>query len=147
MDVGALIESVKQKRLGIDYVYIGAAALLIYDYFLTLRLEAEFIWFSRWTYTKVLLLVVRYASLVSTILLLHNKLFPDIPIEGCKTIPPLSAWAVTIQLFLTDVVIAIRTWAVWNKHRIVGVVLVALSLGNLVFSCVKTSRFLATVEC
>jgi len=90
--------------------------------------------------------VIRYASLGSSVLLLHNQLFPDVQVRVCKIIFPVTAWEVVIQLFLTDVVIAIRTWAVWNRNRMVGITLGGLSVGFLGFSGIMTSRFLATIE-
>ena len=39
--------------------------LQLYDWVLTLHLEIKLIWFSRWSYTKVLFLLLRYMTFVS----------------------------------------------------------------------------------
>jgi len=118
----------------------------IYDYLLTLHIEIELIWFARWTYTKTLFLIMRYTALVGSLILLHNQLFPDVSVEMCKTMYPMGAYMVLVVIFLAQVMIAIRTWAVWRRSRILGVGLGALLLGILIFSCIRTSKFFTTVE-
>lgn len=85
-------------------------------------------------------------ALVSTVLLLHNQLFPDLSEQNCKAIFPVAAWTELIQIILAEIVITIRTWAVWHRHKIISVGLGALFVGSLIFTCVVTSRFLATAE-
>ena len=44
-----------------------------YDLILTLHLEISLVWFSRWNYTKILYLLVRYTPFVATAMALYGK--------------------------------------------------------------------------
>ena len=44
-----------------------------YDLILTLRLEISLVWFSRWNYTKILYLLVRYIPFVATAIALYCR--------------------------------------------------------------------------
>jgi Family of unknown function (DUF6533) len=84
-----------------------SCVLQIYDYFLTVHLEIKLIWFSRWTYTKILFLLVRYTTFITMALVLYcarcsskflwsllnhlaDQTFLDIPVERCKVTFPAS---------------------------------------------------------
>jgi len=79
-----LVVYVTQQRLVVDPIFMSAVALFIYDYLLTLDREINLIWFSPWTYTKVLFLLVRYLTFVDTFLLLHFQLFPNVSAHNCR---------------------------------------------------------------
>ena len=60
----------RSQRSSFTEVYTRAQA---YDLILTLRLEVSLIWFSRWNYTKVLYLLVRYLPFVANVLILCSE--------------------------------------------------------------------------
>jgi len=144
--VAALIDAVRLQRHVIDYVYISTTVIFIYDYFLTLHLEIKYIWLSSWTYTKVFFLVIRYLSFGSVIMMLYHQTIPDIPAETCRISYPVSTWMILVALYLAEVVIVIRTWAVWHRNKIIGLGLGAIMIANIIFSCVITNRFIKSME-
>jgi len=146
MDAAALIQYLKHQRLIIDYVYISATAIFVYDYLLTVHLEIGFIWFSRWSYTKVLFLMIRYMAFVDMLFVLYNQIYPDISAEKCEVTFPASAWLLLFQLVLAETVLGIRTWAVWRRDRTVGIGLAALMLANLVVQCIMANIFIKSTK-
>jgi len=141
MDLAAFIQYLKHERLIMDHLYMSASAILVYDYLLTLPLEIKYIWFSRWRYTEVMFLLIRYMSFVTIAFALHNRLVLNVPADVCRVTGPLVEWLLLSKTLLAESVLAIRTWAVWRRNRAVGVGLAALMVVNVVVRCVKGYKF------
>jgi len=140
-DVSVVISHLRNQRLIIDYTFISAAALFIYDYALTLLLEIKFIWLSQWTYTKILFLLIRYMAFTDVFLFIFCQISPDISAETCNVMFPAATWLVILQIFFSEVILSIRTWAIWNRNKVVGIGLAAITITHLVFQCILTSSF------
>lgn len=65
----AFITYLHHQREFADYMYMSATALVVYDYLLNIGREIKMIWFSSWTYTKVLYFIVRYLPFLAFFLL------------------------------------------------------------------------------
>jgi len=146
MDPAVFIRYLQNERLVMDNLYISAAALLIYDYLLTVHLEVKFIWFSHWGYTKILFLLIRYMAFADTFIVLHNQLFYDVPESTCKVTWPVAAWLLVWKMIFAEAVLAIRTWAVWRRNKVVGAVLAAVTVGNIVAQCILVVRFINSMQ-
>ena len=48
---------------------------------------------------------------------------------------------------VSEVVVGIRTWAVWNRRRIIGIIIVVLFIVNVVWSCIRSHAFYRSVQC
>jgi len=142
----ATFQYFQRHRFIMDYMYLSAAAVLIYDYLLTLPLEIKFIWFSRWGYTKALFLLVRYMPFLDVAFVLLSQLSFKISPKTCGVIYPASLWLVFIKLSLAESILAIRTWAVWRRDKMIGIILALLSLANLAAQCFTTTRFIRSVN-
>jgi len=129
-----IVDFIRQQRFA-DPFLMSAVALFIYDYGLTLHREIKLIWFSRWSYTKVLFLLVRYMTFADTYLLLHNQLFLNVSANSCKLAYTAAVWLVTLKVSLAEVILALRTWAVWHQNKVVGVVLAVLMVANMAVQC------------
>jgi len=145
MDVGAFLQYLRHQRHVIDYMFVSASAVFIYDYILTLHLEIKLVWLSLWTYTKVLFLLIRYLGVINAFLYPLEQTLLDISAETCKVIYPLSAWLTLFQGFFSEAVLCIRTWAVWRRNKTIGVVLVGLQLASLISQCIVVSKLLHSV--
>jgi len=51
-----------------------------------------------------------------------------------------------IEIFLSEVVLSIRTWAVWGRNRIIGVGLGALVIAHFCVQCVFATLFLRSIQ-
>jgi hypothetical protein len=90
--------------------------------------------------------LARYIPLVSLYFLLHDQVFPDNTAEACSWSFHLATWLVTIGMYFAEVILAVRTWAVWRKDRRVGLVLAALLIATIIVGCICIRTFLDTLE-
>jgi len=130
----------------VDYVHVVGCGVLIYDYILTIGFEITLIWPSPWNYTKVLFILARYIPLINVYFLLHDQVLLGNTANGCSWSFHLATWMVTVGIYLAEVILAIRTWAVWRKNRRVGVVLAALLTAAIITECISVRTFLDTLE-
>jgi len=144
--LAALIQYLMHQRHIMDYMFISAASALVYDYFLMLHLEIKYVWLSRWSYTKVLFLGIRYTSFAVTCLALYNQLFPGVSSGTCRISYPAEVWLSLFEMTSAEAILAIRTWAVWNGNKIVGIGLLALILGFSVPQGVLLHKFIQSIE-
>jgi len=124
----------------LNYLTVLQATIVIYDYLLTLSQEVKFIWFSRWSYTKVLFLVIRYMSFVCVLFLLWgmvNYSYINMHVaRGCS---------VAIVMVCAESVLAIRTWAAWKMNKVIGVGLLVLMLGYTAIQGYLLYEYISTI--
>lgn len=114
-----------QREFG-DYLYISAASFLTYDYLLNFNREVTLIWYSPWTYTKVLYFIVRYLPFIDIVFLLRFQLVLGLTKDDCGWIFPAVSWLTTVSTFSAEVIMMIRTWAVWQRDKRIAAVFGAL---------------------
>ncbi|KZT57335.1 hypothetical protein CALCODRAFT_496302 [Calocera cornea HHB12733] len=118
-----LAEAVQYDTL-ITQAIVASLAFVVYDYTLTFRAEVQFVWLVKWTPGKVLFLVVRYLPFVYFPLLL-NEMLMQTPSEAvCKGTLYAAQYLIVAQAILSETVIALRTWVLWEKRRSVGILLI-----------------------
>jgi len=130
----------------VDYMYIAQATIIIYDYALTLHREVKFIWFSPWTYTKVLFLLIRYLSFVCLFMVVYTQTVPGISAAVCRVTRPMQGWFIFLLIVSAESVLSIRTWAVWNTNMFVGAILLALTVGHIVANSIFNNALLTSME-
>jgi len=141
-----VVEYVRAQRLFVDYVHVAVATLLYYEWLIQLQSEISFIWKSdRWGYTKILYFLVRYIPLGSVCFLLYIQLFVNSAKECAWAIP---IWLVSTDLVLmmTELILVIRTWAVWKRDRRVGLALGLMWIVILALSLVTDISFLKGLQ-
>jgi len=148
MDVGQMaIQHVRAQRIFVDYVHIAAAAFLIYDWLLQLNSEFIFIWRSgKWGYTQLIYIIVRYLPLINVYFLLNNQTFVDVGHETCKWTVPVSLVCIDTALVLAELILVIRTWAVWQQDRVVGVSLGLMWIGIVCLALIADINFLKNID-
>lgn len=137
-----------QREFG-DYMYISAVALAVYDYLLNFGREVTLIWLSPWTYTKVLYLVVRYLPFLAFVMFLRYQLYLGVTVASCEWIFPVVVWATTVSTFTAEVIMMIRTWAVWGRDKRVAaffLTLCCLYIGLATAGNVKFNRSVVLAE-
>jgi len=147
MDLVTFVKFLEHRKIFTDYVYINAVALFIYDYSLTLHLEIKLIWNSRWTYTKIAFLLVRYLGFGYSLLVTYAQFHPNISAETCQVMYATISWLLLVHTMLAESILAIRTWAVWERNRLVGIILAIAVSTYLFVQCPLLHKFLHAVEC
>jgi len=59
---------------------------------------------------------------------------------------PASTWLMAMQTFLSEVVLFLRTWAVWHRNKTIGAGLALLMVAFLVSECVLLTRNMRMME-
>ncbi|KAF9070515.1 hypothetical protein BDP27DRAFT_1220566 [Rhodocollybia butyracea] len=95
---------------------VSSAALFLYDWMLLLPVELEVVWSEKLRPLNVLYIIQRYMPFVDTIGLLFAVDFVQ-PIEPntCRTLYNTAAWMYLTGIALTEVVLTMRTCALWGK--------------------------------
>jgi len=140
----ALVQYLQSEKV-MDFINISTKFAFLYDYLLTLRFEIKLIWFSPWNYTKILFLVVRYMPFITIYIGLQIQ-FSDTSIEKCKVFVPLGSWLMILQMVLAEGILAVRTWAVWNRNKLVGILLAVSILTGFIPLCILLNKFLQSME-
>ncbi|KIO33198.1 hypothetical protein M407DRAFT_18051 [Tulasnella calospora MUT 4182] len=131
-NVGVYIKDVRLTHLAT----LATATFLVYDVFLTFDDEFDYIWRSRLSYAKAIFLLNRYLTLI----LFGYDLFvffavptsPDMSQEvakgasfSCKINGQLAAPASMPNMFFISTIFMMRTYALYERSRLVLVLLVA----------------------
>lgn len=105
-DVGFLVFLQVQK-----YLNAACVAIWIYEYVRSIGLEVTLIWKAPWNIPKLLYLLARYLTLLVLILLnYYNQ-------TDCVAYQKLLAWGVNVLMCVSEVIFALRTWAIWDRTR------------------------------
>jgi len=106
-------------------LYIDVACVTVwgYDHYLTFASEISLIWNAPWTFPKVLYIVSRYWSSVTLIILIYYHFTHDISVAHCLIAQRFVTWSINIGMCSAEIILTIRTWAVWERSRKVAIFL------------------------
>ncbi|KAH8102028.1 hypothetical protein BXZ70DRAFT_47824 [Cristinia sonorae] len=105
------------------YLDVVSAALLVYDFLLTFHAEVRLIWPSRWNLIKVLFFLTRYLPFIDISLVLFYQTKTNITVETCKKAYYPAGWLIVIGITLAEIILMIRTWAIWGRSRRIAICL------------------------
>ncbi|KIJ65662.1 hypothetical protein HYDPIDRAFT_110801 [Hydnomerulius pinastri MD-312] len=126
--------------------------LLIYDYFLTLGSDVEYVWNRPWSIVKFLYVVSRYSPIVDAALVpLYRSFILNPSPEACYRWMSAECYVAVVGMGVSESIFFIRTWAVWERRRSIGITLflVALMLGAGFYGTVEYAqsvKFVTGVE-
>lgn len=124
---------------------IASLIMLIYDYLLTLDLEVKLIWKADWNLGKFLFLLTRYLPFFDTAVVLYYQFSPVHTSRQCEIAYQYSAWMFVVGMTIAELLLTIRTWAVWEKDIRLGVALSILYAGFLVAEYVAVGLYLKSL--
>ncbi|TFK62609.1 hypothetical protein BDN72DRAFT_383656 [Pluteus cervinus] len=100
-----------------QYCTVASSTLYLYDLLLTLDLEVNLLWPSKWTLFKVVYLLQRYLPLVDTMILVMMWEFGHFNSETCESLYRASGWPFVVGMILSEAILIRRTLAVWGDNR------------------------------
>ncbi|KAJ6520596.1 hypothetical protein DFH09DRAFT_1193972 [Mycena vulgaris] len=112
------------NRLGSSLSF-ASAALFIFEYSITFFDELRFIWFRRVSVSTVLFFLARYGGMASTILTLVQTPTTTLLLANMST-----ALRVVV-IVASEAILAVRTWAIWEKKMSVLIFLCLVSVAAL----------------
>jgi len=104
--------------------------LLVYDYFITLPTEVKYVWKTKWTPGKILFFLIRYTAFVAEPLMLWQEFATRDDNTSCTVAIYLSVCNTMLGYPLAGLVVGLRTWAIWNRRRTFGILLL-LAWGSM----------------
>ncbi|TFK62649.1 hypothetical protein BDN72DRAFT_903058 [Pluteus cervinus] len=111
-----------------QHVTLVSSTLYLYDLFLTLHLEVDLLWPSKWSLIKVLYLLQRYLPLIDTVIIVPILLFDKVSLDTCKIMFKGTAWSYLLGMSLSEVILIRRTLAVWGNNRKLRLALIVFSV-------------------
>ncbi|KAI6149206.1 hypothetical protein BKA82DRAFT_1001464 [Pisolithus tinctorius] len=97
---------------------VAGYTLLVYDYFLTLGDEVEYIWNTPWTPVKLVHLTNRYVVLFGyTLICIQATGFVAAITGGCEFYAIFLGVYIVISLETSHVLVVLRAWAIWGGDR------------------------------
>jgi len=115
-----LLAEVGQVQLAADYGICVAGTLFIYDYVLTFHQERALVWTSKWSYGKALFLFIRYTGFLVLGAFFIVEYTTPISQPTCTGLIFLCLALNAAVTLCAGLVLALRTWALWNRNRICG---------------------------
>jgi len=135
---------------------VMTCTIFIWDYILTFRMEVELVWKSKWTFMKGLYFFQRYLPFIDTVfLLLYSQTAEGLTKTTCRNLFYLCGTLTMVGLAASEMILTLRTWAVWNRNQHLsitlpilyvlawgsGFVLIGMFLNSIVFSDAPYPRF------
>jgi len=111
-----------------------------------MHLEIKYIWFSRRSYTKILFLLIRYMAFVNIFLLIHGRSFIEVQVGVCEVMYTISSCSMLFKVTLAETVLCLRTWAIWNRDKVVGMVLVVTMMAHFAIQCFLQSKTIRSMK-
>ncbi|KAG2137033.1 hypothetical protein DEU56DRAFT_980762 [Suillus clintonianus] len=129
-----------------------------YDYTFSLHKEWIFLRRSRWTKVKALYIITRYIPIVLIAVDLYLNLTPNQNPNKCHIIISIYSYSGLISLTCSECMFVLRTYALWNRNRILLVAMLSalvavigassgIRFANLADSNVTTSAIPGIAGC
>ncbi|KAK0200511.1 hypothetical protein DFS33DRAFT_163302 [Desarmillaria ectypa] len=102
-----------------SYSFAASTTVLLYDIILFFPTEINYVWLPRPVYRHLLLFALnRYLPLVNTMMtifwLLHEP-----TLAQCRQYAFIAGPLMALGIFTSQVILMIRTYAIWDRHRMV----------------------------
>ncbi|KAH9481835.1 hypothetical protein JR316_0006365 [Psilocybe cubensis] len=115
-NVDDLVFTINSTRI-VSYINAGCIAILFYDCFDCFEKEVNTIWKKKWTMTKFMYILTRYSAVLEGGIVMYQLSIPGDWYDDCSFAFKLNAWMFVFGLGVGEVIMTIRTWAVWQKNR------------------------------
>ncbi|KAL5533934.1 hypothetical protein ACEPAG_394 [Sanghuangporus baumii] len=129
----------------VNYANVICAALITYDYFLTLPDEMRLIWPAKWNAGKIMFFLTRYPVFVDTSLTIINLIQPNLKLSLCKPTYQAGAWMSFAGITIAEIIMMMRVYAIWGAKREVAIFLVIFNLGIIIPDIVLLERSLRSL--
>ncbi|EJD38829.1 hypothetical protein AURDEDRAFT_172149 [Auricularia subglabra TFB-10046 SS5] len=115
-EVPNLLVASLQRGQTVHYLHVASACAFAYDHITTLADEVILIWRAPWGVGKALFLASRYLAWPEFIFLLYMDLF-DVSEKLCYGGFVYLTWSIFAGILIAQVVLILRTWAIWGGQR------------------------------
>lgn len=123
----------------------AAVCLLVYETLLSFDRDVELIWSAPWNTIKILFLLSRYMPFIDAGVVLYYILLDGSSHEKWLTVFKLSGTLFALGIGVTELLLTIRTWAVWGKDKRLTIALPILYVVCMAGVLTSLRLFLPTV--
>ncbi|KAG1774383.1 hypothetical protein EV702DRAFT_533565 [Suillus placidus] len=116
------------------YLYMSMTTFWTYDYACSLHEEWKFLRRSRWTKVKALYIITRYLPFFLITMYLCLNFTPNENPNKCRILIDIYSSFSQISLICSECFFVLRTYALWNKNRIVLVGMLSTAFAMVVTS-------------
>ncbi|KZT57305.1 hypothetical protein CALCODRAFT_286079 [Calocera cornea HHB12733] len=109
---------------------MAAGTLLVYDYILTFPKEVDLVWRAKWTIGKSLFLLLRYGAWVDVVIFTYGHVVQETSPVSCHWAMYGALCSAPLMYLLGCLVLALRTWAIWNRTSVCGALLAIAWIAN-----------------
>jgi len=135
MSVGDVLTQIRADNV-IKCSWVAAAAVMVYDYGLTIQHE-HFMWQRRWSLGKCLYLFTRYLGLVTVILDISVMFTAGHTEKFCKATFWWELFSSASAIISAQVVLLFRVYAVYERdNKLLGALAITMAIGTLASSVV-----------
>ncbi|PFH49735.1 hypothetical protein AMATHDRAFT_62601 [Amanita thiersii Skay4041] len=135
VDIHLIYDAISDNRMVSIHVQLIITGQ-VYDYLLTLDLEIQWIWKSRWSIVRVLYHLVRFLPFISLFVILFIGI-PGLGTEKCSKLHRIYGYITVANLTLSEGLLTLRTWAVCGRSRSMTVLLTVLYVSFTIPSIVN----------
>ncbi|KAJ3555243.1 hypothetical protein NP233_g12253 [Leucocoprinus birnbaumii] len=111
----------------------------VLDWLLTFRLESSLIWPAKWSNIKILYLLTRYLPIIDVFIVMYHQFDPSLSVTACKATYESACWLAIFGIALAEIILTVRTWAVWRRTLRITIALTAMFLTILTSTIVVVS--------
>ncbi|KAF8998703.1 hypothetical protein BDQ17DRAFT_1361808 [Cyathus striatus] len=121
------LEHIVLFNVHLSQVKVASVAILVFDYFLTFELEMKYIWSTKWSIPNLMFLFTRYLPFVESCVLFFRIFSSGLSTETCNQAYKVNALLILVGIIVAEIILSLRTWAVWGQNKVVGIGLVIFS--------------------
>ncbi|KAJ4463351.1 hypothetical protein C8J55DRAFT_610418 [Lentinula edodes] len=125
---------------------LGSITLLVYDYFCTLYQEIELVWRSPFSLASMMFFVNRYLPFFDRIVSVNFNFNASISAEQCLFQAQAISWLMFIGIVISELILTLRTYAVWERKRSILITLIILTVVFLVPAIVFTELAVSSLR-
>ncbi|KAJ3572590.1 hypothetical protein NP233_g2982 [Leucocoprinus birnbaumii] len=111
-----VIVGVERSRQ-VNYCNVASITIMALDWLLTFEMEVSLIWTAKWNTTKILYFLTRYLPFIDTSIVIYHQFGYALPVSVCKTTYQYAAFMFVFGMAFAELILTLRTWAVWEKDR------------------------------
>ncbi|KAJ7465595.1 hypothetical protein FB451DRAFT_1402619 [Mycena latifolia] len=123
----------------VPYTLCACATILVYDWMCTLDQEISYVWSGPRSMGTLLFVLNRYLPFIDTKM-------TRIPPEDCLTRNKIVGWLTVLGILISEVILMLRTYAIWERRRGVLTSLSILGACTLITTTVICQLELASLE-
>jgi len=127
------------------YSTMACGALLTYDVLCTLDEEVAYVWLSPWSFGKCLYFGNRYLPFVAIFGKIHLATQHN-TISQCRFENPFFTWVMLLGVMLSEIILMMRTCAIWNRRRSIVITFWILGLSVSIANIILNYYAIASVE-